>query len=124
MSNRGVPIGAQWVKNQQSIPEDVGWIPGLTQWVKDPVWLQAGCSLGPRCSSDPVLPWLWHRLVAGALIQPLGSELPHAADGAVKRKRRKKKESQGCVEPNLNTSLVQITSSLQSAVSSSVQWES
>ena len=25
----------QWIKNLASIPKDVGWIPGLTQWVKD-----------------------------------------------------------------------------------------
>ena len=32
----GVPIVAQWVKNLASIHDDVGLIPDLTQWVKDP----------------------------------------------------------------------------------------
>ena len=31
---------AQQVKNQHSLPEDANLIPGLAQWVKDPVWLQ------------------------------------------------------------------------------------
>ena len=38
---RGVPIVAQEVRNLTSIHEGVGSIPGLTQWVVDPVLLQA-----------------------------------------------------------------------------------
>ena len=36
-----VPFVDQQVKNPTSIHEDVGSIPGLTQWVKDPALLQA-----------------------------------------------------------------------------------
>ena len=37
----GVPIVAQQVKDPRSVCEDVGLIPGLVQWIKDPVLLQA-----------------------------------------------------------------------------------
>ena len=33
---------AQWVKNSTSTHEASGSIPGLIQWAKDPVLLQAG----------------------------------------------------------------------------------
>ena len=37
----GVPFVTQLVKNPTSIHEDVGSIPGLAQWIKDPAFLQA-----------------------------------------------------------------------------------
>ena len=46
------------VTNPTSIHEDAGLIPGLAM----------SCDVGHRCSSDPALLWLWHRLAATALI--------------------------------------------------------
>ena len=31
----GVPLVGQWVKDPNSIHEDMGLIPGIAQWVKD-----------------------------------------------------------------------------------------
>ena len=42
------------------------------------------CGLGHRCGSDLVVLWLWYRLAAAALVQPLAWELACSADVALK----------------------------------------
>ena len=64
---------AQQLTNPISRQEDMGFIPGLAQWVKDPALL-----------------WLWCRPAAAALIQPLAWEPPYAASAALKSKQRPK----------------------------------
>ena len=74
---------AQQVKNPTSIHEDVGSIPGLSQWVGN-----LSCGVGRRFGSDLVLLWLWHRLVAVAPIQSLAWELPYDRGTALKNKNK------------------------------------
>ena len=49
------------------------------------------CGVGRRCGSDQALLWLWCRPTAVGLIGPLAWELPHAANAALKGKKKKKK---------------------------------
>ena len=55
--------------------EGTGSMPGLTQWVKDPVLL-----------------WLWRSLAAEAPIQPLAWEPPYATSAALKKTHTHTKE--------------------------------
>ena len=71
---------AQRVKNETSIHEDVGSIPGLAQQVRDMALLQA---------ADSMLLWLWCSLATAAQIQPLSWELPNAAGAGPPQKRKK-----------------------------------
>ena len=45
------------------------------------------CAVGHRCSSDPVLLWLWCRTAVAFPIQPLAWELPYVAGEALKRQK-------------------------------------
>ena len=45
------------------------------------------CGVGHRYGLDPVLLWLWCRLVAIALIRPLAWESPYAETTALKRQK-------------------------------------
>ena len=81
---------AQLLTNPTSIHEDMGLIPNLTQWVKDPV-VAVSCGVGHTFSSDPTLLWLWHRPAATALIKPLAWEPPYSVGAALEKAKRPKK---------------------------------
>ena len=50
------------------------------------------CGVGCRRGLDSELLWLWHRLRATALIQPLAWEPPYAASVALEKTKKKKKK--------------------------------
>ena len=50
------------------------------------------CGVGHRHGSDLALLWLWHSLVATALIRPLAWEPPDAAGTALKSQKKKKSQ--------------------------------
>ena len=51
------------------------------------------CGVGCRHSSDPEWLWLWCRLEATALIQPLAWEPPHAEGAAQEVAKRQNKQT-------------------------------
>ena len=79
---------AQQLKNPAHIHEDGDSIPGRIQWVKGSR-VASSCSVGCRHALGPALQWVWCRLAAAALMQPLAWGLPYAAGAALKRKKRK-----------------------------------
>ena len=52
------------------------------------------CGVGHRCGLDPVLLWGWHRPAATAPIRPLAWESPYASGVALKRKKKKERETE------------------------------
>ena len=60
-------------------------IPGLDQWVKDPV-VAVSCGIGCRRGSDLTLLWLW--LWLWLAIRPLSWEPPYATGAALKKKKK------------------------------------
>ena len=51
------------------------------------------CGIGHRHGLDPMLLWLWCRMAAVALIQPLAWELPYSVGAALKTKTKTNKQT-------------------------------
>ena len=51
------------------------------------------CGVGCKSYLDPALLWLWHRLVAVVPFGPLAWEPPYAMGIALKRLKKKKKDT-------------------------------
>ena len=66
-------------RNQTSIHEDPGSIPGIA----------VNCGVGHRLGLDPALLWLWYRPAAIAPIWPLAWEFRYTEGTALKRKKKK-----------------------------------
>ena len=61
--------------------------------------MAVSCGVDCRCSSGPVLLWLWCSLAAAAPIRPLAWEPPYATDAALKRQKEKKRKTDSLRHP-------------------------
>ena len=83
----GVPVVMQW-KQMCLWVWFLALLSGLRIWGSG---VAMSCGVGCRHGSDPALRWLWHRLAAAALIQPLAWEPPFAVSEALKKDQKKKR---------------------------------
>ena len=70
--------------------------------------------VGHRCSSDLAL-WLWYRLAAVALIQPLAWELPYASGVAIEKAKKTTTTKKNPTAAAWVTAEVQVPSLAQSS---------
>ena len=80
---------AQWLKRTQLVSmrmrvRSLASLSGLR------ILRCCGCGVDGRRGSDPVLPWLWYRPAATALMAPLAWEPPNAAKRTKKTKTENK----------------------------------
>ena len=87
---RSSPHGSA-VTNSTVIHEDGGLIPGLTRWIKGS-GVAVSCGVGHRLSWNLMLPWLWHRPAATALMRPLAWEPPYAVGSGLPPPKKKTKQ--------------------------------
>ena len=71
--------------------DSVGLIPGLAQWVKDPAFSQAAAQV---VDASRIPCCCGYGIGFPAPIGPLSWELPYAAGGALKRKKKNSKKEE------------------------------
>ena len=99
---------AQWVKNQTSIHEDTGSIPGLAQCIKNLTSLQAlRCKLQIQLGSGIAVAVVC-RPAAAAPLQPLAWEHPYAAGATLKKKKKNDRKNNHIRCPELGAARVKL----------------